>query len=180
MPWLWQVSQNQLFIGYYIIKRRCKIILYFLEVLKFHMNFSLSLSLKLNYICSRFLDFLIVSDVWIILWNGRRKSRNNKGTPWDISISGDQAHTVAHHLFSRIQHWVPWIGETSPIWCRKMGEGLWILERSIIFIFVNVQINYINFIEQVIFERGTHFIVSFLVVDFNWFCSHDSLSWLST
>lgn len=48
-----------------------------------------------------------------------------------------------------------------------MGEGLWILKRSIIFIFVNVQINYINFIEQVIFERGTHFIVSFLVVDFN-------------
>lgn len=54
MPWLWQVSQNQLFIGYYIIKRRCKIILYFLEVLKFHMNFSLSLSKIKLYMFSFF------------------------------------------------------------------------------------------------------------------------------
>lgn len=133
------------------------------------MNFSLSLSLKLNYICSRFLDFLIVSDVWLILWNGRRKSRNNKGTPRDISISGDQAHTVAHHLFSRIQHWVPWIGETSPIWCRKMGEGLWILERSIILIFVNVQINYITFYWTSYFWKMKTFYCFFFYLNCCWF-----------
>lgn len=60
-----------------------------------------------------------------------------------------------------------------------MGEGLWILKRSTKFIFLNIHINITHILHYVLFMK-TCYCFFFLLVDYNLFCSHDSLSRLST